>query len=84
MDDRRVADYFVVAGLTEELEPVDDIPRDGYNYKWCHTKPPVTDIAVVFSSLGEACPNDYEIIAETPTGIYLIVKADYFPRGFLF
>lgn len=68
MDDRRVADYFVVAGLTEQLEPVDEYCKDGYNLKWYHTKPPITDIAVVFSSLGESCPKDYEIIEETPTG----------------
>lgn len=68
MDDRRVADYFVVAGLPEVVEPVDDISKDGYQLKWYHTKPPITDIAVVFSSLGESCPKDYEIIEETPTG----------------
>lgn len=68
MDDKRVADYFVVAGLPEELEPVDDISKDGYHLKWYHTKPPITDIAIVFSSLGETCPKDFEMIEETPTG----------------
>ncbi|KAG8330524.1 hypothetical protein J6590_061924 [Homalodisca vitripennis] len=68
MDDRRVADYFVVAGLPDELEPVDDISKDGYHLKWYHTKPPITDIAVIFSSLGETCPQGYEVIEETPTG----------------
>ncbi|XP_054286289.1 DENN domain-containing protein Crag [Macrosteles quadrilineatus] len=69
MDDKRVADYFVVAGLPEELEPVDDISKDGYHLKWYHTKPPITDIAIVFSSLGETCPKDFEMIEETPTGL---------------
>lgn len=73
MDDRRVADYFVVAGLPEDLEPVDDISKDGYQIKWYHTKPPITDIAVVFSSLGETCPKDYEIIEETPTGGSMLI-----------
>lgn len=68
MDDRRVADYFVVAGLADQLEPVDNFSNDGYNLKYYHTKPPITDIAVVFSTLGESCPKGYEMIEETPTG----------------
>lgn len=42
MDERRVADYFVVAGLPEKPELLDD--SDSGHLKGYTTKPPITDI----------------------------------------
>lgn len=71
MDDRRVADYFVVAGLPDNPEALDDstLSESGH-LKSNHTQAPITDIAVIFPSLeNEDLPPDYEIIKETPTGL---------------
>lgn len=65
MEERRVADYFVVAGLPNEPEPLDESTlSDGANLK-----APITDIGVMFPSLGETLPDDYELISKTPTGL---------------
>ncbi|CAG4935374.1 unnamed protein product [Colias eurytheme] len=67
MEERRVADYFVVAGLPEQPEVLDD--SDSGHLKGYSTKAPITDIGVVFPGLGETVPNDYELIESTPTGL---------------
>lgn len=65
MDERRVADYFVIAGLPNIPEPLDETTlSDGRNLK-----APITDIGVIFPSLGETLPEDYEILTRTPTGL---------------
>lgn len=65
MDERRVADYFVITGLPNEPEPLDEtILNDGGNLK-----APITDIGVIFPSLGEKLPDDYEMLTRTPTGL---------------
>lgn len=46
MDERRVADYFVVAGLPEEPEVLDD--SDSGHLKGFSTKPPITDIGMLY------------------------------------
>ncbi|XP_017770333.1 PREDICTED: DENN domain-containing protein 4C isoform X2 [Nicrophorus vespilloides] len=70
MDERRVADYFVVAGLTEETDLLDDTTlTDSSNFKSGYNQAPITDIGVVFPTLGETVPEDYEMIERTPTGI---------------
>ncbi|XP_056633032.1 DENN domain-containing protein Crag isoform X2 [Diorhabda sublineata] len=70
MDDRRVADYFVVAGLPENPESLDETTlSEGGNLKASHGQPPITDISVIFPSLGETKPDDYEVITKTPTGL---------------
>ncbi|CAG4943668.1 unnamed protein product [Parnassius apollo] len=67
MDERRVADYFVVAGLPEKPELLDD--SDSGHLKGYSTKPPITDIGVVFPSLGETVPSGFELLELTPTGL---------------
>lgn len=65
MDERRVADYFVIAGLPNNPEPIDETTlSDGGNLKG-----PITDIGIIFPSLGETLPEDYEIVNKTPTGL---------------
>ncbi|KAH9487854.1 C-myc promoter-binding protein [Bulinus truncatus] len=68
MDDRRVADYFVVAGL----DPNNQSPLEEFSNE-AITKPtsrldPITDITVINRSLGEKIPKGYECIEQTPTG----------------
>ncbi|CAH2087462.1 unnamed protein product [Euphydryas editha] len=67
MDERRVADYFVVAGLPEQPELLDD--SDSGHLKGYSTKAPITDIGVIFPGLGETVPNGYEMLELTPTGL---------------
>lgn len=70
MDERRIADYFVVAGLPEGPEPLDDTTlSEGGNLKASHGQPPITEISVIFPSLGETKLDDWEIITKTPTGL---------------
>lgn len=64
MDERKVVDYFVIAGLPPEMSTVDDQPSAK-----SHCKTPITDIAVIFPALGETLPEDYTVINKTPTGI---------------
>ncbi|XP_060525748.1 DENN domain-containing protein Crag isoform X2 [Cylas formicarius] len=70
MDERRIADYFIIAGLPEDPEPLDDTTlSEGGNLKASHGQPPITDINVIFPSLGETKPNGWELIKKTPTGL---------------
>lgn len=71
MDERRVADYFVVAGLPEDPEPLEDnsLSDSGHQLKSSHSQAPITDIGVIFPSLGEKLPDGYEVIKQTPTGL---------------
>jgi hypothetical protein len=68
MDERRVADYFVVAGLPDHPEPLGDFSREGTHLKATFNQPPITDVTVIFPSLGEDIPPGYYIIDTTPTG----------------
>ncbi|XP_037292276.1 DENN domain-containing protein Crag isoform X2 [Manduca sexta] len=67
MDDRRVADYFVVAGLPDNPELLDD--SDSGHLKGYSSKAPITDISIVFPGLGETVPDGFELVELTPTGL---------------
>ncbi|CAH0553707.1 unnamed protein product [Brassicogethes aeneus] len=70
MDERRIADYFVVAGLPDEPEPLDDNTlSEGGLLKASHGQAPITDISVIFPTLEETKPEDYEVITRTPSGL---------------
>lgn len=49
---RRVADYFIVAGLPEKPAPLDDIDE----LKPSSKLEPITDICVIIPNDGEECP----------------------------
>ncbi|XP_038556710.1 C-myc promoter-binding protein-like isoform X2 [Micropterus salmoides] len=71
MEDKgpRVADYFVVAGLTDPSKPLDqEIHFDDVCHKTAKPKAPITDVAVVVRSMGEEVPQGFTCIEETPTG----------------
>lgn len=68
MDERKVVDYFVVAGLPSDMQPVNEFSIDGAHLKSTHSQAPITDITVIFPSLGEGIPEGYTLIQYTPTG----------------
>ncbi|ELW62392.1 C-myc promoter-binding protein [Tupaia chinensis] len=66
----RVADYFVVAGLTDVSKPLEEeIHFNDACHKVAKPKEPITDISVIIKSLGEEVPRDYVCIDVTPTGL---------------
>ncbi|KAI5098180.1 C-myc promoter-binding protein isoform X3 [Silurus meridionalis] len=67
----RVADYFVVAGLTEFSEPFEeDITcNESCQRSSTQAEAPITDVAVVFRSQGEEVPPGYTCIECTPSGL---------------
>ncbi|XP_069561516.1 C-myc promoter-binding protein-like isoform X8 [Brachyistius frenatus] len=71
MEDKgpRVADYFVVAGLTDSSKPLDqEIHFDDVCHKTAKPKAPITDVTVVIRSMGEEAPPGFTCIETTPTG----------------
>lgn len=69
MDDKRVADYFVVAGLQDHASPLDEFTHDGNISKTAHTSVPITDVTVIIRSQGETVPKGYVCIESTPSGL---------------
>ncbi|XP_058454899.1 DENN domain-containing protein Crag isoform X2 [Malaya genurostris] len=70
MDERRVADYFVVAGMPENPKLLkENIFNDSSHLRLAFSIDPITDIGVFFPSLGEKIPADYEVLENTPTGL---------------
>ncbi|XP_075392014.1 C-myc promoter-binding protein isoform X2 [Tenrec ecaudatus] len=66
----RVADYFVVAGLTDVSKPLEEeIHFNDACHKVAKPKEPITDVSVIIKSLGEEVPCDYMCIDVTPTGL---------------
>ncbi|XP_066252860.1 DENN domain-containing protein Crag isoform X1 [Euwallacea similis] len=70
MDERRIADYFVVAGLPEDPETFDDTTlSEGGNLKATNGQAPITDVGVYFPEIDETDLEGWELITKTPTGI---------------
>lgn len=62
MDERRVADYFIVSGVSENTE------HNAESKPVINSVLPITDITVIIKALGEQCPIGYDCIEFTPTG----------------
>ncbi|KAM4675193.1 C-myc promoter-binding protein [Discoglossus pictus] len=72
MEDKgpRVADYFVVAGLTDSSKPLEEeIHFNDACHKTAKPKEPITDVTVIIKSLGEEVPQGYICMDTTPTGL---------------
>ncbi|XP_026288587.1 DENN domain-containing protein Crag isoform X3 [Frankliniella occidentalis] len=69
MDDRRIADYFVVAGLPPQPQHLEDVSRDGTMPSGLVGPAPITDLAVIFPSLGESPPPGFSLLEVTPSGL---------------
>uniref|UniRef100_A0A8C3L2L9 DENN domain containing 4A n=1 Tax=Chrysolophus pictus TaxID=9089 RepID=A0A8C3L2L9_CHRPC len=66
----RVADYFVVAGLTDISKPLEEeIHFNDACHKIAKPKEPITDVTVIIKSLGEEVPQGYKCIDVTPSGL---------------
>ncbi|XP_074809552.1 DENN domain-containing protein 4C [Natator depressus] len=64
----RVADYFVVAGLTDTSTSLDqEVNR--FETKSVGPKAPITDLAVIIKSAGETVPEGYTCVEATPTAL---------------
>ncbi len=68
MDEKRVADYFVVAGLPpDNPQQLEEFCNEAV-LKPEHKQDPIVDVAVIIKSLGETVPSNYKCIEFTPTG----------------
>uniref|UniRef100_A0A8D0FF28 DENN domain containing 4C n=1 Tax=Strix occidentalis caurina TaxID=311401 RepID=A0A8D0FF28_STROC len=66
----RVADYFVVAGLTDtDTATLLDQEVSRHETKSTGPKAPITDIAVIIKSAGETVPEGYTCVEATPTAL---------------
>uniref|UniRef100_A0A8B9QDI6 DENN domain containing 4C n=1 Tax=Apteryx owenii TaxID=8824 RepID=A0A8B9QDI6_APTOW len=66
----RVADYFVVAGLTDtDTASLLDQEISRHETKSTGPKAPITDIAVIIKSAGETVPEGYTCVEATPTAL---------------
>ncbi|PIK51113.1 putative C-myc promoter-binding protein [Apostichopus japonicus] len=70
MDDHgpRVADYFVLTGLTEDSKPLDEEIQSEGHIKPQRNLAPITDIIIIIKSQGEKVPPGYTCIDQTPFG----------------
>lgn len=70
MDENRVADYFVVAGLPKNPKLLqDNLFNDSSNLRSVDAIEPIVDVGVFFPTLGETIPDGYQILERTPTGL---------------
>lgn len=70
MEDKRVADYFVVAGLPENPRLLqENIFNDSGHLRSVDAVDPIVDIGVYFPALGEVMPEGHQLLEFTPSGI---------------
>jgi len=67
MEERRVADYFVLAGLPDNPVPIEELSNEAV-LKTTHKQDPITDVAIINRSMGETAPPGYKCVNFTPTG----------------
>ncbi|XP_071110635.1 C-myc promoter-binding protein-like [Haliotis cracherodii] len=67
MDEKRVVDYFVVAGLPSNPLPLEEFTNEAA-IKPSFKQDPITEIAVINRSLGEKIPKGFSCIERTPSG----------------
>ena len=66
MDEKRIAEYFIVAGLPLDPQPLDEYTDEAI--KPNHNRDPIVDIVVINKTLGENAPEDYRCVEFTPNG----------------
>ncbi|XP_067639597.1 DENN domain-containing protein Crag isoform X2 [Eurosta solidaginis] len=70
MEEKRIADYFVVAGMPENPQLLqENIFSESGHLRAANTTEPITDIGVFFPLLDEEVPEGYEVLDTTPTGL---------------
>lgn len=71
MEDKRVADYFVVAGLPDNPRLLqENIFNDSGHLRSVDAVDPIVDIGVFFPALGEVMPSGHQLLEFTPSGQY--------------
>lgn len=73
MDEKRIADYFVIAGISGQSGLVVDenLSQERVSIPKSVQSPsaPITDITVIIRSAGEAVPNGWTCIETSPSGL---------------
>lgn len=71
MEEKRIADYFVVAGMNAnpQLLQESNFKESNHMRGGTHSIEPITDIGVCFPVLGEEVPAGHIILESTPTGL---------------
>ena len=70
MEEKRVADYFVVAGLPENPRLLqENIFHDSGHLRSVDAVDPIIDIGVFFPALEEQIPENHELLELTPSGL---------------
>lgn len=70
MEEKRIADYFVVAGMPENPKLLqENIFSDSSHLRTAAVIEPIIDIGVFFPALEEKIPEDFEILRFTPSGL---------------
>lgn len=70
MEEKRIADYFVVAGMPDKPQLLQESNfNESGHLRAAHSIEPITDIGVFFPLLGEEVPNGYEVLKNTPAGL---------------
>ncbi|XP_004529508.1 C-myc promoter-binding protein isoform X2 [Ceratitis capitata] len=70
MEEKRIADYFVVAGMPDHPQLLqENIFSESGHLRAANTIEPITDIGVYFPLLDEEVPEGFEVLEATPTGI---------------
>ncbi|KAG5671963.1 hypothetical protein PVAND_002128 [Polypedilum vanderplanki] len=70
MEEKRIADYFVVAGMPENPKLLqENIFSDSSHLRAMSSIEPITDIGVFFPALDEEVPEGFEILRYTPSGL---------------
>ena len=64
MEERRVADYFVVAGLPQNPLPLEEYTNEAV-IKPTYKQDPITDITVINKTIGEKVPKGYVCLDRT-------------------
>ena len=67
MEEKRVADYFVVVGGPANPEPLNEFVNED-SLKPDYKQDPIVDLCVIVRSLGENIPEGYKCVEYTPTG----------------
>lgn len=72
MDNNRIADYFLISGIRDDLQPRlnhDSFVDENFAFREESDKvDPITDIAVIIPTWGEECPEGYRRIEKTVNG----------------
>jgi hypothetical protein len=69
MEEKRIADYFVVAGMPEHPKLLQENIFGESSHLRVTTLDPITDIGVFFPALEEEVPEGFEVLRYTPTGL---------------